>query len=52
MFLCANCLSICLFFFVFLCVCGCGCVCVCVCVQITPEPMNRSLIKNLWVGPD
>ena len=38
MFLCANCLSICLGF--------------CVCVWITPELMNRSLLKNLWVGPD
>ena len=24
----------------------------CVCIQITPEPINRSLLKNLWVGPD
>ena len=55
MFLCANCLSICLVFFLFLCVwVGGGWVglCVCVCVQITPEPMNRSLLKKLWVGPD
>ena len=53
MFLCANCLSICLLLFFY--------VCVCVCVggggggggvQITPEPMNRSLFKKLWVGPD
>ena len=45
MFLCANCLPICLGGF-FL------CVCVCVCVKITPELMNRSFLKNLWVGPD
>ena len=43
MFLCDNCLPICLGFFLFF---------VCVFVSITPKPMNRSLLKNLWVGSD
>ena len=42
-FLCANCLIVSLFFFFFF---------WCVCVYITLELMNRSLFKNLWVGPD
>ena len=42
MFLCANCLIVNVNFFFFL----------CVCVSITPELMNKSLFKNLWVGPD
>ena len=55
MFLCANCLSICLVFFCF-CVCvgvggGWGCVCVCV-FRLLQNQWTDLYLKKLWVGPD
>ena len=43
MFLCANCLPICLGFFLYF--------FLCVCLDYS-KPNEQIFIKNLWVGPD